>query len=250
MKLTVIGCSPAVQNPGGACSSYLVSHGDRRLLVDCGHGSVGILRSVVDLRDLSAVIISHMHPDHIFDLLPLTYGFKFGGLPAIPLVLPPDAESVLAPLQSAVGLSQTFFSDSFDVRTYDPSSPLHLAGFDIEFARTRHYIPAQAMRFTVPGEGGSIAYSADTAWSDAVKNLLRDASLAVVEASVPRYTAPEQREGHLTPALAGTLAREAGVERLVITHYATSDAESTEAEATAAFGRPVELARERAEYEV
>src|SRR3954466_14866252 len=113
MELTIVGCSPAVQNPGGACSSYLVSHGERQILIDCGHGAVGVLRSVTDLDRLSAIVISHVHPDHIFDLVPLTYGFKFGRLTAIPLAIPPGAYDVLAGLQRAVGLSDRFFAETF-----------------------------------------------------------------------------------------------------------------------------------------
>ena len=41
MRLTVIGCSPAWPNPGGACSGYLV---EGRLLLDCGPGVLSRLR--------------------------------------------------------------------------------------------------------------------------------------------------------------------------------------------------------------
>ena len=44
MKLTVIGCSPAWPNPGGAHSGYLFEGASGRLLVDCGPGVLQRLR--------------------------------------------------------------------------------------------------------------------------------------------------------------------------------------------------------------
>lgn len=252
MRLTIIGCSPAIQNPEGACSSYLISHAGGQLLVDCGHGAVGILRGVTDLRHLSAVVISHMHPDHIFDLVPLSYGFLFGRLPRVPLALPPGGLNALRALQRAVNLSDTHFEDIFAVCTYDPEEPLGLAGLEIGFARTQHFIPAYAMRFSPPGATSSLAYSADTAWSETVVSLLDGASLAIVEASVPEYREDEDEadHGHLTPELAGKLARAAGVGRLIVTHFGEINAEATMREASAAFGGETYLARERHVYEV
>jgi ribonuclease BN (tRNA processing enzyme) len=248
MDVTIVGRSPAVQNPDSACSSYLISEGATRILVDCGHGSVGVLRSVVELSDLSGIVISHMHPDHIFDLVPLTYAFKFGQLPEIPLVLPSQGYPVLEALQEAVGLSETFFAESFEVRAYEPGESLELAGVPIQTALTRHYIQAGALRFVSPETGRSIAYSADTGWSEAVVDLLRGAAIAIVEASLPVYHTENERNGHLTPELAGRMGREAGVDRLVVTHYADRFRESAQRESGEAFGRRVELAVERARY--
>src|SRR5215208_6042693 len=44
VKLTVVGCSPAWPNPGGAQSGYLVESDGRRLLLDCGPGVLPRLR--------------------------------------------------------------------------------------------------------------------------------------------------------------------------------------------------------------
>src|SRR5437763_5484042 len=97
MKLTVVGASPSFENPGGASSSYLLGTGTQRILIDCGHGSLGVLRTVIGLSDLTAIVISHMHPDHIFDLVPLAYAYRSleRGRPAPPLHLPPEGIGVL-----------------------------------------------------------------------------------------------------------------------------------------------------------
>lgn len=204
---------------------------------------MGRLRSTIELDRLSAILISHMHPDHIFDLVPLAYGFTFGSLPPIPLLLPPEGYPVLEALQSAVGLSETFFADVFDVSSYDPKKQTEISGIAVDFAPTRHYIPAYAMRLTIPA-GRCLVYSSDTGRTDEVVGLMRDASLAIVEASLLEYHSENEAYGHLTPELAGQMAREAGVQRLLLTHYADRNAEKTRLEASEAFGKPAALARE------
>jgi ribonuclease BN (tRNA processing enzyme) len=99
------------------------------------------------------------------------------------------------------------------------------------------------MRFT-GSENRALVYSSDTAWTERVLKLMRGASLAIVEASVPVYHSDNERLGHLTPELAGRMAREAGVERLVVTHCADRNAEITLQRASEAFGKRVALARE------
>ena len=78
MRLTVIGCSPAWPNAGGAQSGYLVE-GDGRLLLDCGPGVLARLRARHDgWPQVDAIAITHFHLDHWGDLVPWTFGASFG----------------------------------------------------------------------------------------------------------------------------------------------------------------------------
>src|ERR671938_80997 len=77
MRITVLGKSPAWQDADGACSGYLVEGGGARLLLDCGPGVFGKLRRFVDYVDVDAVVISHLHADHIFDLVPYASGLRY-----------------------------------------------------------------------------------------------------------------------------------------------------------------------------
>ena len=70
MQITVLGKSPSWQDADGACSGYLVQEGDSALLLDCGNGVFSKLRRFRDYIDIDAVLISHLHSDHFFDLVP------------------------------------------------------------------------------------------------------------------------------------------------------------------------------------
>lgn len=250
MRITILGSSPSCPNPGGASAGYLIESAGGRLLVDCGHGVVPFLQTQTDLNGITAIIISHMHPDHFFDLLPLAYGMQFAGVAPRPLYLPPGGFRVLERLQGAVGLAEDFWSQSYHIHHYDPSEPSDIAGLRIEFAPTRHFISANAMRFTDRTGGSTAAYTADTASSEDVMELLEGAALAIVESTLAGDTTGSVTEGHMTAPQAGEMARQAGVSRVVLTHYWEAIAERVQAEATQAFGQRVEMAKQGQVYEL
>jgi len=253
MNATVLGCSPSFPNPGGACSGYLLQTETVTVLVDAGHGVCARLRAVTDVCELSAVIISHLHADHFFDLIPLLYTHRFTcpGMPPIPLFLPPGGAATIDRLNSALKEPPEFFSQAYAVSEYEPRTGMAVGDISVEFTATVHPGGAYAMRFTEQRRPEhTIVYSSDTAWSEAVVDLARNASLAIVEASVLDYHEEGTDRVHLTPELAGRLGREAGVKRLVLTHYADFNAAATREAAEQAFGKPVELAVEGATYRV
>src|SRR5215475_5726486 len=60
VHLTVVGCSPAWPNPGGAQSGYLLD-GPGRLLLDCGPGVLARLREESAWPEVDAIAITHWH---------------------------------------------------------------------------------------------------------------------------------------------------------------------------------------------
>jgi ribonuclease BN (tRNA processing enzyme) len=70
MQLTVLGCRAGMPADGQPSSGYLVEAGST-VLLDCGPGITTALSAVADPEDLDAVLISHLHSDHCYDLLPL-----------------------------------------------------------------------------------------------------------------------------------------------------------------------------------
>ena len=79
MKVTVIGCSPAWPNAGGAQSGYLVEGAGGHLLLDCGPGVLARLRNGNGgWPNVDAIAITHFHLDHWGDLVPWTFGAAFG----------------------------------------------------------------------------------------------------------------------------------------------------------------------------
>jgi len=90
LTLTILGAGPAAPNPGGACSGYLLRQAESAVLMDCGSGIAGRIAQHVPVSALQGVAISHLHPDHYFDLVPLYYMRRFGDPPTpdLPARLP------------------------------------------------------------------------------------------------------------------------------------------------------------------
>lgn len=257
MELTILGGSAAAPNPGDASAGYLVTSGETALLIDCGSGVVSKLRQHRDPRNLSAVILSHLHSDHTLDLVALRYSLKYappGPGAAIPIYLPPDGPDFLARLGAVFAIGAEagtdFWDDVLTVREYAPylagASALVIGDLALRFAPMAHYVPAWAIRIEEISTGRTLTYSADTGPHSPLTDFARGTDLLLCEATL-LHQAPGSDPahwGHLTATEAGTIATAVGAKCLVLTHlWVELGLDRYRADARAAFAGPVELAR-------
>jgi ribonuclease BN (tRNA processing enzyme) len=218
VKLTVVGCSPAWPNPGGAQSGYLVD-GPGRLLLDCGPGVLARLRTESPWPEVDAIAITHWHLDHWGDLVPWTWGAMFGpggNVPAPELWIPPGGSDMLASISARVGQTR-MFSDVFDVHEYADGEPFEAAGFTVVARKVIHY-DLLAFGFRVSANGQTLAYSGDSGPSDALPELARDADLFVCEATLQDANPEWESRGHLAVDEALDAFHASGAHRLLLTH--------------------------------
>ena len=211
MKLTVVGCSPAWPNPGGAHSGYLLEHDGGRLLVDCGPGVLARLRRSEDWPRIDAIAITHFHLDHCGDLVAWLWGHLHvvnGNAPAPDLWLPPGSRADLDSLASR-------FGEVFAIREYADREVFEAAGFSITPHAVSHYTqPTYGMR--IEAGGRVLAFSADTGPTPALTELARDADLFLCEATLDE---PETgQRGHLAASEASNAALLANAKRLLLVH--------------------------------
>src|SRR5918997_846170 len=98
VHLTVLGGSAASPNAGMGCAGLLVQTDRTRLALDLGPGTLQELRRHADFRALDAVVVSHMHVDHVLDLLALRHALAYNPVPApapVPVWLPPGGIAIL-----------------------------------------------------------------------------------------------------------------------------------------------------------
>jgi ribonuclease BN (tRNA processing enzyme) len=263
MKITVLGKSPAWADAGGACSGYLVEDSETALLVDCGNGVFGKLREHRDYTDVDAVVVSHLHADHFFDLFPYSYGLLLTprqqpvpvaghpgtDTPARPrLIAPPGARRTLRAIGNAWG-DGALTESAFRLEEYETASELRVGTLELRFATVPHYVLTHAIEVRSTLGGGRFTFGADCRPNDELVEFAQGTDLLLIEATLPR---PERTgvRGHLTPAEAGDHANRAGARRAVLTHISDElDAEWAREEGSRAFGGSVEVAREGAVYE-
>ena len=199
MTLTVLGSSASSPDAGDACAGYLVRQGSTQLLLDCGSGVLGNLRLVTEIESLSAIVISHFHPDHYLDLIPMRYGLRYGfAEPIRPrLLVPPGGIAYLEGVGKAIRNAPGFFANAFQLSEYDPLAEVQVDDFTLSFQRTTHDEPTWAC--SVQGSA-HLVYTADTQESHEVERFAAGADLLVCESTYPAPAGEftEGRANHLT----------------------------------------------------
>jgi ribonuclease BN (tRNA processing enzyme) len=219
MKLTVVGCSPAWPNPGGAQSGYLVeAPGTGRLLLDCGPGVLARMREDAYWPQVDAIAITHFHLDHWGDVVPWVWGGLFGpgaGTEPPELLIPPGGTARLAELSHSLDGLPDMFEKAFRVREYAEDTPLEVVGFDLHPLRMPHYGLA-AYSFRVAAGGRTLAYSGDSGPDERLGAHAAGADVFLCEATL-LDPEPDPR-GHLTVEEAEEAFVASGAARLIVTH--------------------------------
>jgi ribonuclease BN (tRNA processing enzyme) len=224
VTVTVLGGSAASVGTGQGCAGYLVAMNGSNLVLDLGPGTLQELRKHTDFRALDAVVISHLHVDHMLDVVAMRFTLAYNPVkPAalVPLWLPPGGIALLQRLGEAFdfeGDASTFFSRVFDVREYDPDQPLAIGGSTLTFAPTVHWVPCWAMRVHPADDSGDLFYSADTGPAADLAALAAGCTVVIAEATTPLDQKTDGFRGHLAIDEAATLAARAGARTFVATH--------------------------------
>lgn len=251
----MVGCSGSFPGPESAASSYLVEAPDPadprrtwRLLLDLGSGALGPLQRLTDPLALDAVMVSHLHPDHFFDMSGYYVLRRYhprGPQPPIPVHGPRGTQRRLS---KAYGLpKEPGMTEVFDFHDLD-GRPVRVGPLTVTTALMDHPVESHAMR--VEHDGHALVYSSDTGPNDALVALARGADLLLCEAAF-RDGEGNPPHLHMTGSDAGTAAKAAGVGRLVVTHvppWHSRDIARREAESV--FDGPVDVAVEGAVFDV
>jgi ribonuclease BN (tRNA processing enzyme) len=238
VELTVLGCSGSYGAPaGGACSGYLVRTAGATLWLDCGNGTLANLQRHTAVDDVTAVVITHWHPDHCADIYGLHVLLKYGlGRSGLPVFAPEGTEARLATLVDGDwgGVFAWSAVGDGDVAT--------VADCGLRFSRTAHPPPTLAVE--VSADGKRLVYTADTGPDWSPEAFGTGADLVLSEAT---FQGPGGPPGagtiHLSASQAAERAREAGARRLMLTHlWPGLDPTASVVEGSEAFGREVLLA--------
>ena len=243
LSVTVLGSSGSYSGPGNPCSGYFVDDGTTRVWLDCGPGTLGPLQDHVELHDLDAVVVTHSHPDHCLDLPVFRNALRF--------VLEISGVPVYGPAQTRATVEAALNAEvapTLDWHTVSDGSTFAVGGLSFACSRTDHPVETMAVRIE-DGNGGAVAYSADTGAAWSFERFDAPVGLAICEATLAADA--EGSVQHLSGRQAGELARQVSAERLVLTHLTPgTDGEARRDEAASAFDGPIEVARAGDRFEV
>jgi ribonuclease BN (tRNA processing enzyme) len=241
VELTILGAGTAVPSPGRSPAGYLLRVGGVPLLFDLGPGTLGRLAAAgVSHRELRRVFISHLHSDHVLDLVTLLQASN-----ATPGWRREDPLELYGcrGLATLVGQVTAAFDgttpEGFPLRVIELGAERRdLGGFTLETALTAH--TETSLAFRVEAHGQTVVYSGDAIETPALAQLARSADAFVCECSFPRGW---RTADHVTADGAGRLARAAGARRLVLSHlYPPAQEADVAGQARAEYGGDVLLA--------
>ena len=239
MRLTVIGAGPAYSDAAGAVGAcYLVRSGDHAIALDLGHGAFAGLAARTRPEDLETVVISHLHPDHFVDLVPLRHYLHYHVRPASRVRV--DAPRDLGERLDALHAEPGFTEAALDVVALEPGS--RTAGpFTIEAARVTHTADSFGFRVSTGPTSGGLVYSGDLGVADDLRPLVRPGDTLLVEVSFGPGPVPPGA-AHLDGPAVGALAGAVGAGRVLLTHLLMArDRAATIRSVEERFRGPVEL---------
>ncbi len=212
MKVTVLGKYGPFPSAGGNCSGYLLEGDSTKILIDCGNGTFSQLQKYINYWEIDAIILSHLHMDHISDCFIVHYAFESAmalGKRQTPLYIytltePYDTYSLLG------------HKDVVRTKPIDPYDNIKIGNFNFSFYPTVHSKLCCAIKAKYNNK--VLVYSADTEYFAGLVDFVRGCDLFICESNFIFQDLSLGSSNHMASFQAGQLAREGQVKRLKLTH--------------------------------
>ncbi|NEU56249.1 MBL fold metallo-hydrolase [Halorussus sp. MSC15.2] len=212
MQVTFLGTGSAMPTGERYQTGLVVEdeEADRRVLVDCGSGILHRLQqSGAGYENVSTVLLTHHHLDHVADLLPLLKARWLAGEEHLEVVGPSGTKSLVDDLLDV----HDYLKGRVDLQVREVGAhEFEVAGFDVEGYETRHSLPCLAYRF-----GDSFTYSGDSEAFTGLANFADGCDVLAHDCSFPDDV---DVDNHPTPTQLGEAlaASETDIGRVFLTH--------------------------------
>jgi ribonuclease Z len=218
-KVVILGSSNAIATAHHDNTHMVLIGDERTVLIDCVSSPVVRLEQAgVKLDQLSDVILTHFHPDHVSGVPLLLMDMWLMGRTQ-PLTVH-GLQYTLDRIEQLMGFYgwerwPNFYHVTFHrVPEEDMSELLDSADFKIASSPVQHLLPTIGLRVRFNRSGKVMAYSADTEPCPQVVRLAGGADLLIHEAA-------GKGRGHSSAEQAGQIAEQAEADRLLLIHYPT-----------------------------
>ncbi len=243
-KLVILGSASAIPSAEHENTHLAFVGKHATILIDTGNNPIVRLEQAgIDFNDLSDVILTHYHPDHVSGFASLLMSMWLLGRqqPLRVHGLDYTIDRIEALMEAFEWQTwPKFFPTAFQrIPAEEMALVLQNEDCQIVASPVQHIIPTIGLRISLRDRNLSIAYSCDTEPCPAVVRLAEGASALIHEASGAEW-------GHSAAAQAGEIARQAGATSLYLIHYPArgADPKTLVADAQATFGKPVILAQD------
>lgn len=184
MEITFLGTGVAIPQMGRVQSGVLVRLEEKPLLIDCGSGVLNRFPEAgLSHTEVDTVLLSHLHLDHVADLVPLIKANWLRGKTYMRVYGPEGTDDWFSTVLGAY----EYIQDEVDVDVIElsPGKEFTPEGFDCEITCVAaiHSVPTLAYRVTA--EDGEFVYSGDTEPCREIMDLAAESDLLIHECSFP-----------------------------------------------------------------
>lgn len=213
MKLTILGNNGPFPSAGGACSGYLMEEGNKRILIDCGNGVLSNLLKFVKFEELDAIILTHLHSDHMSDMMVLRYAVQIKKARG----LIKNSITVYAPEEPNEEYKRLDIKDVFDLKPIKQDLVLNFDNLKITFSEMKH--PVKCFGVAISNGDKRFVYSGDTSMCDNIIEFSKNADFVMLDSGLLDRDKTSSNVPHLTAKECGLVAKKAGAKKLLLTHF-------------------------------
>lgn len=267
MEIVLLGTGNPLPDPQRAGPATLVRAGGLTFLIDCGRGVLQRLSAAGSgPGQLTAVLLTHLHSDHITDfndVITSQWVLSFAPTP-LRVIGPPRTQEVVDGIRSSLQPDVEYRLAHHEDLTWEPVIDVHEVtegtdtpvfdhgGVRILTAPTDHRPVHPTTAYRIEHDGRSVVLAGDTVPCEGLDRLCAGADAlvhTVIREDFVRLV-PAQRfvdilDYHSTVEDAARTATRGGVNTLVLTHYVPAlvpgDEETWRSLATAHFDGRIEL---------
>jgi ribonuclease Z len=264
LTITLLGTGSPLPDPNRAGPSTLITAGSEQYLVDAGRGVLMRLAAAGSAAgQLSAVLLTHLHSDHITDLndvITSRWVMTFERTP-LTIVGPVGTQAVVDHILASLGPDIGYRMAHHDDLDHPPpvdvlevtDGVVDVGGqVRVTCEQTDHRPVEPSIAYRFDADGASVVVAGDTVPCPGLDKLAFGASALVHTAirkdvikNVPIPRMVDTLDYHSSPEEAAQTARRAGVQTLVLTHYVppfpSGAGDEWRALAAAHFGGTIEL---------
>ncbi|MBE0697744.1 MAG: MBL fold metallo-hydrolase [Anaerolineaceae bacterium] len=243
-RIIILGTASAVPAVNNENTHILLESSKEKILVDCpGNPVVRLNLAGFEINQLTGIILTHFHPDHVSGFAPLLMSMWLVGRkqPITVYGLAPtiDRAEKMMDLYDWKQWPGFFPVNFVRVAEHERSLVIDSPDLRVYASPVEHLVPTIGLRFEFPRSGKTVSYSCDTEPSQVVRRLAQGADVLIHEST-------GSSKGHTSPEQAGEIAGQANAAALYLIHYPPQlvDAESLLARAKQTFSGPVFVARD------
>jgi ribonuclease Z len=217
-SLTFFGTSAAAVSVERAFSCIGIKDGGDMMLLDCGDGSIrNLVRFGVDVREISSILITHFHSDHLSGLTQVVEAMSMKKKQTSLNILGPAGLTEY--FSTVQRITNVAFHRKFQInlKELSPNEKFRTGDRSVSTFEMDHTLPCLGYR--VESDGKVISFTGDTQPCGSLEALGKNADAFIHEATFLQKDLDKARESkHSTPIEAASTAALANSVKLILTH--------------------------------